>query len=810
MSANSTDLPLSPSRTRHRGRVALPLFASPLVRNGYALIASAAVTSALGIVFWVIAARVYSEEQVGIGGVLISVLLTLSSIAQLNFANSLNRFVPAAGPRAGNLILFAYGAAGAASVVVALGFLVAIDLLVPKLHFLTNSPMLAGCFVVAVAAWTIFALQDSALAGLRRSVWVTIENSLYAVVKIVLLVVFAGFSVAGLSIFAAWTMPLLLFVGLVNYLIFRRFLREHQQVAGNIDLSMRAMVRFFGWDYLGGLMTTIAMGVAPVLVLSHLGPEANASYHLTWLITYSLYLIGRSMGISLLAESTADLRRLPALAADAFVHTMLPLGGAAIAIAIAAPLLLQAFGPSYARDGTGLLQVLALSTIPWGLVTIFLAIARAYGWMRTIAGVQLATMILVLGLGSLLLQPLGVLGMGLAWLVAHSLVVAGIAAVLIKRNGFDGVLGWSLAVTSSLGRFLTGLARSKEAPPLDGALEQGLGMALRDTGLPGAAGWRPANRIPSHSGLAVMALTDAAASDDQRPAAILKVAKGAAQIASLERSLAQLKTIGEDPRLAGLSLAVPRILATHRTEAAMFVIEQAIAGIDGRRILRDDKQRPPALAAAANAIADHHAATATTLLVDQAWLERWILRPLDQVRKAPAILLSRSGRDRALQVFGEQQQMFWFGRQQQVGMSHGDYSPGNLLFCVPQRSRDKAGGAIELAGLVDWDRASSNAPAGLDQCHLLLTTRMLINDAELGAVVRHLLANPRLDEGEHSWIGARQDQNWSSDVTAFRSMVGLVWLHHVASNLGKSGHYVGNRLWLAYNVDWVLRAFAEE
>lgn len=798
MTANSSDLPVRASRMWRRGGLAALSFPSPLVRNGYALIASAAVTSALGIAFWVIAARVYSEEQVGIGGVLISVLLTLSSIAQLNFANSLNRFVPAAGARAGNLILFAYGAAAAASIVVALGFLVAIDLLVPELHFLTNSPLLAGCFVLAVAVWTIFALQDSALAGLRRSIWVTIENSLYAVVKIVLLVIFAGISVAGLSIFAAWTVPLLLFVGLVNYLIFWKFLPEHGQAAGSIDLSMRAMVRFFGWDYLGGLMTTVAMGMAPVLVLSHLGPEANASYHLCWLIIYSLYLIGRSMGISLLAESTADLRRLPALAADAFIHTMLPLGGSAIAIAIAAPLLLQAFGPSYARDGAGLLQVLALSTIPWGLVTIFLAIARAYGWMRTIAVVQLATMVLVLGLGSLLLQPLGVLGMGLAWLAAHSLVLTAIVAVLIKWNGLEGVLGWGLAIASSLARILAGFAASKGAAPP--APVPGLDIALRAIDQPGAAHWRVAGRIPSQSGMEVSALLD-----QHNPVAILKVAKGPEQIASLERSVLRLTGLAGDPRLAMLPFAIPKILARHRTEAALLVIEEAIAGIDGRQVLRSDKQRLMALAAAASAIAALHDATATSRQIDAAWLDHWISRPLGRVRACPALLLPRPARERALQVLAQEQQAFWLGRWQQVGMCHGDCSPGNLLFAPPQPSR-----AMTIAGLVDWDSAGNDAPAGLDQCHLALTCRMLVHGAELGAVVRELLANPRLDTDEQSWIGGGQDGGWSTDAAAIRAMVGLAWLNHVAANLDKSGHYAKSRLWLAYNIDWVLRAFVED
>src|SRR5687768_6815166 len=66
---------------------------SPLTRNGYALAVNAALTSALGLLFWVLAARLYPADEVGIGSALISSLITLSAAAQLNLGNVLVRFV---------------------------------------------------------------------------------------------------------------------------------------------------------------------------------------------------------------------------------------------------------------------------------------------------------------------------------------------------------------------------------------------------------------------------------------------------------------------------------------------------------------------------------------------------------------------------------------------------------------------------------------------------------------------------------------------------------------------------------------------
>ena len=53
-------------------------------RNGYALVASSLLTSALGLAYWVVAARAYSATAVGVNAALISAMTFLTSISQLN------------------------------------------------------------------------------------------------------------------------------------------------------------------------------------------------------------------------------------------------------------------------------------------------------------------------------------------------------------------------------------------------------------------------------------------------------------------------------------------------------------------------------------------------------------------------------------------------------------------------------------------------------------------------------------------------------------------------------------------------------
>src|ERR671937_1071 len=115
------------SRTPLRGRASAHL-AEPLFRGAYSLIANTLLTSAIGLVFWVVAARLFSSSTVGRDSALVAAMVTLSSVAQLNLGNALVRFLPAAGRHTRSAVLAAYGLS--AAVAAALG--VAFVLVLPR------------------------------------------------------------------------------------------------------------------------------------------------------------------------------------------------------------------------------------------------------------------------------------------------------------------------------------------------------------------------------------------------------------------------------------------------------------------------------------------------------------------------------------------------------------------------------------------------------------------------------------------------------------------------------------------------------
>ena len=157
---------------------------SPLYRNGYLLLLSGAASAGLGIVYWLLAARSYAPELVGLNSTLLAAMLFLAGVAQLGLNTVLVYFLPRVGLGATKLVGRSYLVSLVSALGVGLIFAWGAPLWAPALTPLLAEPWLLVAFVVSVAFWCIFTLQDSVLTGLRQTTWVPVENLLVAVLKI--------------------------------------------------------------------------------------------------------------------------------------------------------------------------------------------------------------------------------------------------------------------------------------------------------------------------------------------------------------------------------------------------------------------------------------------------------------------------------------------------------------------------------------------------------------------------------------------------------------------------------------------------
>jgi thiamine kinase-like enzyme len=137
------------------------------------------------------------------------------------------------------------------------------------------------------------------------------------------------------------------------------------------------------------------------------------------------------------------------------------------------------------------------------------------------------------------------------------------------------------------------------------------------------------------------------------------------------------------------------------------------------------------------------------------------------------------------------------GRRLRVSWVHGDFWLGNVLV---------EGDGASVTGIVDWDFAGSNELPVLDLLHLVVYTRTLVQRRELGGVVRNLVESEGWSPRELSMLRSC-DPQLSRDGHYARAALLLSWLRHLASNLAQSDRYLHSHVWLARNVEPVLRLF---
>jgi aminoglycoside phosphotransferase (APT) family kinase protein len=283
----------------------------------------------------------------------------------------------------------------------------------------------------------------------------------------------------------------------------------------------------------------------------------------------------------------------------------------------------------------------------------------------------------------------------------------------------------------------------------------------------------------------------------QPPAAVVKIPSTSEGVASQRREAEALAALRSEPSLGELAALIPGRLAEGEVAGIAYTVERAVPGVEGRVLLGDPAMRDRVVAAAAGVIRRLHRATAATAVVDDELLERWVssrvrlLAPA--TRNAPALerlerLLRRA----------------WEGRSVDVAWVHGDYWPANVIFdreSTPGSDVATGSGALEVAGIIDWEWAAARELPAHDLLYLVLHMRMLTGGRELGPVVQSLLAaNGQL-------LGpAERELLEPAGVSADRETLLVVWLRHVAYNLTQSPGDAHNWIWTSRNVDSVLRA----
>lgn len=384
-----------------------------LYRNSIYLMLSTAVMAFFGFFFWIIVARLYTPEQVGIATTLISVMGLIASFSILGLNVGLIRFLPTSKNK-NELINSSFAVTTLTAVVISLIFLLGINFFSPMLVFVRDNVFFAVIFIISVIALTNNTIIDSLFTAYRSAKYTLIKNTIFSISKLILpllLVSLAGFGIflaTGIAYVLAYTVSISILIKFFDYRILLK--RDFNQLK---KISLYS----FG-NYITGFLYTLPIMALPVFITNKLGAEQTGYFYISMLIASLVYVIPQGVTSSLFAEGSNEIKNMKNHTIKAIKMISLILFPTIILFVIFGNILLSAFGSNYSSEAFGLLQYLTFSSIFISVGNIAGIVLKIQNKIKELVVIGFINTLILFLLVYLLIGG-GLYGIGFAWLLGQ-------------------------------------------------------------------------------------------------------------------------------------------------------------------------------------------------------------------------------------------------------------------------------------------------------------------------------------------------------------------------------------------------------
>jgi len=394
-----------------------------LYRTSFLMAFSNIVSAGCGFFFWIVAARLYSVEEVGLATALISSLALVALFAALGFDSSIIRFLPLEDKR--KVISTGLIVTTGTSILAGGIFILLARILTPSMP-LWQEPGYYLAFILIAVLNSIAVNCGYIFVADRKAELYFLQNIMQAIripalLPLTFLGVFGILGSIGLGHLAAAFFSLAkiqMAISQINLQVDREFISKS--------------FRFSFLNYLSSLLYAAPTLIMPILVLSLLDEAEAAKYYIAFALGTLVLIIPSSFGTSLFVEgSHGNGLRRSALAA----------GGASLIIMLPAVVLLFLFGDRLLGllkgeyiEAFGLLRIIALSSFPVACYSLFIPIQNVRMRVESILKLNAVRGLLLLGLSYALVNRYGIIGAGYAWMATYLVIVIWVGRVALKEK----------------------------------------------------------------------------------------------------------------------------------------------------------------------------------------------------------------------------------------------------------------------------------------------------------------------------------------------------------------------------------------
>ena len=394
------------------------IMTDPLYRNSLFNMTSTFILGGLGFVFWIIIARLYKTESVGIATTLISIMTLLSSFTILGLNVSLNRFLPRS-PQKNELINSTFVIVTIVTFLVTVAFLLGLQLFSPQLLFLHSNIFYSISFILFVifCSWNI--LVESTFMAFRAAGNILIKNIIISTSKLVL--PFVLITLGAYGIFSSTASAFALGVLISVTILITRF-KIRPSIAVNFPLVKKTSAYSFA-NYMADFMFNMPALILPVIILNILSAKFVAYYYIASMIQNILLIIPTATAQALLTEGSYDENELKKHVKKAVVTIFAILLPATAVIVFAGNIFLRFFGKNYAVEAFTFLQLYSISTLFTALLLISNAIMNVRHQIKSLIVANVFAAVLTLWLSYAFISG-KLVGIGWGWIIGQGIAGA--------------------------------------------------------------------------------------------------------------------------------------------------------------------------------------------------------------------------------------------------------------------------------------------------------------------------------------------------------------------------------------------------
>lgn len=394
----------------------------PLIKNFSYIVLASISSSAFGFIFWILAAKFYSPDSVGIATALISSMTLLTLLSRLGLDNSIIRFMPENNQNevftTCNALVIIF------TLILGIIYILGIDIFTPKLYLL-KTPINSTIFLLFLVANAVASMTGVSFVALRKAEYYFIQN-IFIGLRAFLILPLTFLGTMGIFCSVGFSF---IFATLIS-LFYLSKMDLHFKMHINKEFISKSF-HFSAGNYIAGLFMTGPNLILPLMILNILGPEKAAYYYLDFSIASLLFMIPNATSTSLFVEgSYGQSMGESVLKSILLVYSILiPL---VIVVYVSGGWILNLIGNSYSAEGLELLYLLIITSFFIAITSTYSSIKRIQNDIKELIIINGIIFVILLLSSYILMNLYGIIGVGYSWFISN--LIGSIIIILISKK----------------------------------------------------------------------------------------------------------------------------------------------------------------------------------------------------------------------------------------------------------------------------------------------------------------------------------------------------------------------------------------